>query len=80
MIEISTAELTIGDIGSRVILIDTTGNAYTGILTDIRANAWEYGKRPEDKVRIHITASSEKGSELTLSALPLDFRLQIETN
>lgn len=78
MIEISTAELSIGDVGNRIVMIDTTGNAYKGILTGIRAVDWKYGERPEDKVRIWLKASSDEDSELELSNLPLDFRVQIE--
>lgn len=78
MNEIAVAQLTPGDIGSRVIAIDQTGNAYTGTLTDLSATDWKYGKRPEDKVRIRVKVTSVEHSELTLDALPLDFRVQIE--
>lgn len=78
MNEIAVAELTPGDIGARVIAIDQTGNAYAGLLTDLSATDWKYGKRPEDKVRIRIKVVSVEHSELTLDALPLDFRVQIE--
>lgn len=78
MREISASELAIGDVGSRVVVIDTAGNAYAGVLTEVGAIEWKYGKRPEDWVRIRITVSSEERSKLELSALPLDFRLQIE--
>ena len=78
MKEIIAAEIATGDIGSRVVVIDETGNAYTGVLTDVGATDWKYGKRPGDQVRIRIVVSSEERSKLELSALPLDFRLQIE--
>lgn len=78
MIEIPASDLRAGDIGSRVTAIDETGNAYTGILTDVSATAWKYGKRPEDMVRIRLEVESVEGSALKLTALPLDFRLQIE--
>ena len=78
MSEIPVAELRAGDIGSRVVAIDETGNAYSGTLTDVSATAWKYGKRPEDMVRIRIKVQGSEGSALELTALPLDFRLQIE--
>lgn len=78
MSEIPVADVRTGDIGSRVVVIDETGNAYTGTLTDVAATSWKYGERPEDKVRIRLEVESAEGSELKLSALPLDFRLQIE--
>lgn len=78
MNEIPASDLRAGDIGSRVTVIDESGNAYTGTLTDVGAREWQYGKRPEDMVRIGLSVSSEERSELKLSSLPLDFRLQIE--
>ena len=78
MTEISAAEICAGDIGGRVVVIDETGNAYTGALTDVGATDWKFGERPEDKVRIRIKVAGSEGSSLELSALPLDFRLQIE--
>lgn len=78
MNEIPASEVRTGDIGSRVVVIDETGNAYTGTLTGVGATAWKYGERPEDKVRIRLEVESVEGSELKLTALPLDFRLQIE--
>lgn len=78
MREVSASEIAAGDIGSRVIVIDATGNAYAGILTDAGATTWKYGERPEDKVRIRLKVSSDEASALHLTDLPLDFRLQIE--
>ena len=77
MTELPVSELRLGDIGSRVVAIDSTGNAYDGTLTDVAATDWKYGKRDEDKVRIRITIKSDERSELKLDALPLDFRVQI---
>ena len=79
MKEIAAGEITLGHIGCRVVVIDTTGNAYAGVLTDVSAIAWKYGERPEDKVRIRIKVKSEEDSELCLDRLPLDFRLQVES-
>ena len=78
MIEISAGEVRLDDIGNRVIVIDDTGNAYAGTLTDVSATAWKWGDRPEDRVRIRLEVSSVEGSDLKLTALPTDFRLQIE--
>lgn len=78
MNEIPASEISMGDIGSRVVVIDETGNAYTGTLTDASATDWKYGKRPEDMVRIRLSVQSVEGSKLELTTLPLDFRLQIE--
>lgn len=78
MIETSASEIRAGDIGARVVVIDTQGNAYDGTLTDVAATDWKYGKRDEEKVRINITVSSGERSELKFSALPLDFLLQID--
>ena len=78
MHEIPVSELRAGDIGARVIAIDTTGNAYQGILTDLGATEWKYGKRPEEMVRIRIGVQAVEGSALKLESLPLDFRVQIE--
>jgi len=78
MQEISAGQVAAGDIGSRVVVIDDSGNAYTGILSRVTAMAWKWGERPEDKVRINLDVSSTNESELKLGALPLDFRLQIE--
>ena len=70
MIETSASEIRAGDIGARVVVIDT--------LTGLAATDWKYGKRDEERVRINLTVSSEERSELKLSALPLDFLLQID--
>lgn len=78
MKEVSAAEIRVSDIGRRVVAIDGTGNAYTGTLADISATEWKYGKRPEDMVRIRIQVQGSEGSALELTALPLDFRLQID--
>lgn len=78
MTEIPASEIRTSDIGNRVVVIDETGNAYTGTLTDVSATDWKWGERPEDKVRIRLEVASTEGSELKLTALPLDFRLQIE--
>ena len=80
MIETSASEIRAGDIGARVVVIDTQGNAYDGTLTGLAATDWKYGKRDEERVRINIniTVSSEERSELKISALPLDFLLQID--
>lgn len=78
MNEIAASDIRTGDIGSRVVVIDERGNAYTGTLVSVSASDWKWGKRPEDKVRIHIKVQSAEGSALELSALPLDFRLQID--
>ena len=78
MIETSASEIRAGDIGARVVVIDTQGNAYDGTLTGLAATDWKYGKRDEERVRINLTVSSEERSELKLSALPLDFLLQID--
>lgn len=79
MREVAASEIAAGHIGSRVVVIDPSGNAYAGTLTDVSAAEWKYGKRDEDKVRIRIKVSSGEGSAIELSALPLDFLLQIET-
>lgn len=78
MTEIPASEIRTSDIGNRVVVIDETGNAYTGTLTDVSARDWKWGERPEDKVRIRLEVASTEGSELKLTAMPLDFRLQIE--
>lgn len=78
MTEIPASELRAGDIYRRVVVIDNTGNAYTGTLTDVNATDWHYGKRPEDTVKIRIAVKGAEGSELRLTDLPLDFRLQID--
>ena len=78
MSEIPASEVRVGDIGSRVIVIDTTGNAYTGPLSDVSATDWAYGKRPAEMVRVSITVKSDEKSKLVLTALPLDFLLQID--
>lgn len=78
MHEISTAELRVSNVGNRVVVIDEGGNAYSGIITNVTANAWKYGKRDEEKVRISLTVSNSEQSESKLALLPLDFRLQIE--
>ena len=78
MREVSASEIAAGDIGSRVIVIDSSGNAYTGVLTEVWVTTWKYGERPEDKVRIRLKVSSDGASALQLTDLPLDFRMQIE--
>lgn len=78
MKEITVADLRASDIGLHVIVIDERGNAYGGVLVDMWARRWEYGKQPEDRVRTRINVESGKGSTLELSNLPLNFRLQIE--
>lgn len=78
MHEISTAEIRVSDVGNRVVVIDDGGNAYSGIVTNVTANSWKYGKRDEEMVRISLTVSNSEQSELKLASLPLDFRLQIE--
>jgi hypothetical protein len=78
MKEIAVSDLRVSDIGSRAIAIDQSGNAYDGILTDVRATDWKYGKRPEEMVRARITIKSGEASELQLTELPLDFRIQVE--
>lgn len=78
MLEVAAGEIRLSDIGSRVVVIDETGNAYTGVLTDAAATDWKYGKRAEDMVRIRIKVASGEGSALELTAVPLDFRMQIE--
>ncbi|WP_217182668.1 hypothetical protein [Streptomyces sp. AC495_CC817] len=78
MREIAAGDIRLGDIGSRVVVIDETGNAYTGALVDVSATEWQWGERPEDQVQIRIKVASGEGSKLELNSLPLDFRLQIE--
>lgn len=78
MKEIAVSELSISDVGSRVIVIDQAGNAYDGTLTGLGGTTWEYGKRPEERIHTSISVESVKHSELKLRNLPLDFRLQVE--
>ena len=78
MTEIPVADLRVSDIGSRAIVIDTSGNAYDGSLTSFFPSQWKYGKTEADMVRTNLTLEAGEKSKLELGHLPLDFRVQIE--
>ena len=77
-LELTTAgELRPTDIGSRVVTIDESGNAYDGLLSWITAYASSHPKLPSERVRISLKIASGEKSELSLGQLPLDYQIQI---
>lgn len=78
MKELAVSELAVSDIGSRIIAIDNTGNAFDGTLTKVWASEWKHGKTPDEMVRTNLTITADESSSLELSNLPLDFRVQVE--
>lgn len=86
--EIPVSEVLASDVGKRAV-VARDGNTFDGILTDLYVTRSEYDFKETPRITARITLktltpaarqsmSDKVQSELKLSGLPLDYRIQIE--